>query len=273
MTFRQALTAGAVGAAAAAAIVAPVATSARMFRNQHRRHHVHKRRDGRVRASLTTGGNVNCAGTQSTAVRYDLTVPAGKTCTIKAGVAVGHDVYVEKGSTLIDQGAIVGYDINATAGPKGIGIGGPAGTPGSVGHDIDVTGTSGAGPGTNAGNNYICDTVVGHNIDVQGSTSGAGQWIVGDRDEQCTTGGNLVGFNLYVDNNKNRVDVSDNMQGSLPYVGGIANNLYVTGNAVTATSPIVESNFIGDNATCQAGTTTDGDGAHNIVGAHNNGCP
>jgi hypothetical protein len=49
-------------------------------------------------------------------------------------------------------------------------------------------------------------------------------------------------------------------------------DLTVTGNLVSATSPVVESNFVGQNATCQAGTKKDGDGTPNKVEGTNNGC-
>ena len=109
----------------------------------------------------------------------------------------------------------------------------------------------GAGPGTvNAGDNYICDTRIGHDVNVYGSASAAGPWIIGDRD-----------------------DVSDNLKGVPPYVGGITFNLYVENNGVTSTSPVVESNFIGNDAHCQSETKKDVDGTKNIVGGDNFGCP
>ena len=110
MALRKALVLIPAGAAVAAAVVVPAVTTA----------HVQKHRV-RVRA-IAASGNVNCSGTQSTNVPYDLTVPAGKTCTVKA-VTIGHDIYVDKGSTLIDQGAAVANDINATQirAPRGSG--------------------------------------------------------------------------------------------------------------------------------------------------------
>ena len=262
MTMRRVCVAIPVGAALAAAALAPVATNARTVQKHHRRHHA------RVRNAVTTA-TVNCSGTQSTNVPGDLNVPSGKTCTIKKGVSVGHNVVVNSGATLIDQGAIIANDVQA-ASPKGIGIGGG----GSLGHDIQISGTTGTGPGTvHAGDNYICATQIGNDVNVLNSASKAGPWIIGDKDEECSSGGNLIGHNLDVQGNHNRVDVSDNMQGQPPYAGGIGNNLNLSGNTVTSTSPIVESNFIGDEANCQAGTKMDGDGTRNVVGVQNNGCP
>jgi hypothetical protein len=222
------------------------------------------------RLAKSAATNVNCTGIQSTTVPYDLTVPAGKTCTITPGTVIGHDVNVSLGATLIDNAGIIGHDINANQ-PKGIGIGGSQ--PGLVGNDITINGASGAGPGTvTKGANYVCNTLVGNNLSIQHSTAAAGPWIIGDRDEQCTAGGNQVGANLTVSSNGNRVDVSDNEEGQYPYAVGIGMNLTVTGNFVSATSPVVESNLVGQNATCQAGTKKDGDGTPNTVGGTNNGC-
>lgn len=263
---RKALAAVPAGAMILAAFAAPMATSASTVKRHHRRHHAH------VRSAVTTA-TVNCTGTQSTNVPGDLNVPSGKTCTVKA-ISVGHNIDVNRGATLIDQGAQVANDIQATS-PMGMGIGAStSGAVGKVGHDVQISGTSGAGPGTvKAGSNYVCATQVGHDLSVTGSTSAAGQWIIGDRDEDCSAGADLIGNNLYVQTNKNRVDVSDNKTGVPPYMGGIGDNLYVTGNAVNSTTPIVESNFIGDSATCQIGTKLDGDGTHNIVGFLDLGCP
>ena len=263
--IRKALVAVPVGAAVFVAFAAPMATSASTVKKHHRARHV------RVRSAVTTA-TVNCSGTQSTNVPGDLNVPSGKTCTVKA-ITVGHNIDVNSGATLIDQGATVANDIQASS-PKGIGIGGSGSTPGKVGHDIEIIGTSGTGPGTvHAGDNYVCNTQVGHDLQVLNSGSKAGQWIIGDRDEECTGGANLIGNNLYVQGNKTRVDVSDNKTGVPPYMGGIGDNLYVTGNTVTSTSPIVETNFIGFTATCQFGTKMDGDGSHNMVGFLDLGCP
>ena len=247
MRFRRPLVAVSLGAAIATAALAALAFAA------------------------TT--SVTCTGTQSTNVTGDLNVPAGKTCTISPGVKIGNDVNVNAGSTLIDNGAIVGHDINGTN-AKGIGIGGSASGPGRVGEDIDIYATSGAGPGTvTRGDNYICDTAVVNDVNVQNSTSAAGQWIIGDTDEECTRGGNQIGHDINVQSNKNRVDISDNEKGTAPYSVGITHDLTVGQNTVTSTSPIVESNYIGHDADCQAGTKKDGDGSKNIVGHDNNGCP
>jgi hypothetical protein len=244
MSFRKMLVLSPVGVAIAAFVLAPAASAA-----------------------------TSCTGTQSTNVSGDLVVPSGKTCTINPGVAISGNVIVNGGATLIDNGAFIGHDVQATS-PKGIGIGGSPGNPGTIGHDIQVTGIMGS---ASSGNNYICNNQIGNNIVVTGSTSKAGQWIIGDTDESCSRGGNQVGNDLQVTNNNDRVDVSDNKR-NVPPTGivGIFHNLQVMNNAVTKTSPVVEGNYIGNTAQCQAGTKTDSDfstSGHNIVGGTNQGCP
>ena len=271
MTLKKTL-AVVVGCAALVAVAVVPAVSLAQHRAHHRSLRSHRRHSRTsTRRALALTSSTNCSGVQSTPVPGDLNVPKGKTCTILAGVTVGHDVIVNSGATLIDQGAKIGNDLQATS-PKGIGIGAPAASPGSVGHDIQVTGITGAGPGT-GGSNYICNTDVATDVQITGSSSGAGQWIIGDKDEGCSTGADQIGNDLQVTSNKNRIDISDNMFGVPPYEVGIGDDLQVTGNTVTSTSPVVESNFIGNTAQCQTGTKKDADGTPNVVGVSNQGCP
>ena len=230
--------------------------------------------DARVtRPAAAAPLDARCTGVRSTAVARDLMVPAGATCVITHGTTIGRDVLVGQGATLIDSAGVIGRDIVATN-PKGIGVGGWLGQPGKVGRNILIDGTSGSGPGTvTGGDNYICHTEIGQNVTVENTVAGAGEWIVGDQDEECSGGGNIVGENLSVMGNDVRVDVADNREGSAPYAEGIDRDLLVAGNLVSATSPVVESNFVGLNATCQAGTLEDADGSPNIVQGTNTGCP
>jgi hypothetical protein len=199
-------------------------------------------------------------------------LPSGKTCTIAPGVQIGGSVIVSSGATLTDNGAQIADDIQATS-PKGIGLAGSASGPGSVGIDVEITGVSGSGPGTIVkGSNYICDTEIGHDLQITGSRSKAGPWIIGDQrsGEECGRGGNQIGTDMQVVNNANSVDISDNMKGSPPTSNvGIGHDLQETGNAVTSTSPVVANNYIGYDAECEAHTK----GTSNIVGHNNEGCP
>lgn len=217
--------------------------------------------------------DARCTGLRSSDVTRDLIVPAGASCVISRGTSIGRDVIVGQGATLIDSAGVIGRDIVATS-PQGIGIGGFLGQSGRVGRNIVVSGASGAGPGTvSAGSNYICHTQVGQNVTVQNTAAGAGEWIIGDRDEECSGGANILGGNLTVTGNNARVDVADNRAGSVPYSQGIGRSLLVSGNFVSAAAPVVESNFIGLNATCQSGTVEDADGSPNTVQGTNSGCP
>jgi hypothetical protein len=201
-------------------------------------------------------------------------VPSNKTCTIDPGVKIGGNVVVNSGATLIDNGAQITGSVQATS-AKGIGLAGSSLGPGTVGVDVQITGLSGNGPGSVTKNSsYICDTNIGHDLEITGDTSAAGPMIVGDTDEDCTRGGNQIGVDLEVSSNKDRIDISDNKKGTPPSsIVGIGHNLQVTGNTVTSTSPVVESNFIAGNAQCQTGTKEDSDHTGNIVGGTNQGCP
>ena len=228
----------------------------------------------RVRRSAAPAPvDARCIGLRFTDVTRDLIVPAGATCTIFRGTSIGRDVLVGQGATLIDSAGVIGRDIVATN-PQGIGIGGFLGQSGRVGRNIVISGASGRGPGTvTPGDNYICHTQIGQSVTVQNTATGAGEWIIGDQDEECSGGGNILGTNLTVAGNDVRVDVADNRAGAFPYSQGIGRNLLVSGNLVSAISPVVESNFAGMNATCQAGTVQDADGSPNAVQGTNSGCP
>jgi hypothetical protein len=246
----------------AAATLAPIAASASGAPN----------RTSSSRASAGSD-NVICTSTETTNVPDNLTIPVGATCTIAHTVTVGNNVIVDQGATLIDRGATIENNITATQ-PKGIGIGGYAGHAGYVSTSITIHGLTGQGPGTvTKGGNYICNTNIGNNVTVENTAGGAGEWIIGDRHEECSGGTDQLNGSLIAINNNTRVDISDIKKGHPPYSVGIGYNLVVTGNLVNSTSPIVESNFVGNNATCQPGTKEDADGTPNIVDGKNNGCP
>jgi hypothetical protein len=229
------------------------------------------------------GGGATCKGGTSTNptiwstnVSGNLTIASGAYCVVTA-VNIANSIIVDSKATLIDKGASVSNSITATS-ASGIGIGGASSTqPGFVGQSISISGTTGSGPGTvDMGSNYLCNTNVAGSAQITGTATGAGQWIIGDRDEDCSNGANQITNNLTVTNNKVRVDISDNEEGPFPYSVGIDQSLLVTGNLVTTTAPyapVVESNFIGQAATCQTGTRMDGDGTKNIVEQGNSGCP
>jgi hypothetical protein len=151
-------------------------------------------------------------------------------------------VTVQKGGTLIVQGATIDHNIKA-GGAAGIAI-----EPGShVGVDVTIGGTT----GTADGGNRVCDSTIGHNLSVTDSTAGAGDWEIG-----CDSG-NTIGNDLNVNGNKNSVDVSDNTVG---------HNMAVTKNA----DATVTGNDVGHDAHCDKNAVLGGSG--NTVG-NKNTCP
>jgi hypothetical protein len=198
------------------------------------------------------GGNANCTGALPAGTYDNVVVPAGATCTIGSGVTVQQDVNVGKGATLLDQGATVGHDIHADH-PGGIGIG----YGGSVGHDIHIDGLSGAGPGSYGGDNYVCNTTIGHDLAVQNTAIGAGTWYIGDPPE-CTYG-NTVGHDLHVEHNANPLDVSHNT---------VTHDLQVQDNKPGPV--VVSNNSAGHDAQCKNNQSQSGTG--NTAGGMNS-CP
>lgn len=184
----------------------------------------------------TASPDVACS--VATSAARDLIVTAGTRCSIGSGSVIGHDVVVQPGGTLVDDTATIPNDIRADQ-PAGIGIG----TNGTVGHDIVIDGAT----GSVAGDNYICNTHVGHDVIVQNTAATSGFWDIGDAPE-CTRGGLTVGNDLIVRDNAVFVDVS--LNGTHPLgdqAGGIGHDLVATGNA----SQTVAGNVVGNDATCR----------------------
>ena len=211
-------------------------------------------------------GSVRCSGVAPASVAHDLVVPAGGSCTILAGTSVGHDVVVQSGATLIDEGGQVRHDVRADKG-AGIGIGGGTGpngelVRGSVRHDVSLSGVSGAGPGP-SGVNYVCSTDVGHDLVVAHSSASAGEWVIGDADPDLCSQGVKVGHDLRAQDNANHLDVSDN---NAPSKWAIGHDLNVQGSGQP---PMVESNTVRHDASCESDHARDGDGSPNTAGHHN----
>jgi hypothetical protein len=123
-------------------------------------------------------------------------------------------VIVQPGGTLIDRGASIGHDLKANQ-PVGIGVRG-----GSIGHDVQIDGVQGSGPGAN-GDNYLCDALIGHDVQIKNGAAGAGQFVIGDAPDCYNDPSNTIGHDLQVQNNANPVDVSNN---------GVGHDLHVQGN-------------------------------------------
>lgn len=213
---------------------------------------------------------------------HDLIVPAYANCVVVPGTTIGHDVIIGEGAQFYDKGGYIGHDVTADQ-PLFIGIGGTgtagASQPGYVGHDISINGALGPNDPMALHNlNFVCNTNIGHDLTIENSTDNAqnpSTWYVGDADGRCTGGGNQVGHDLNVLNNKTPVDVSDNgtsggRTNNPSHPGGIGHDLNVTGN-----SPgyVVEGNVAGHDATCSpAPDSSDGDPTANSAGHKNNGC-
>jgi hypothetical protein len=179
-------------------------------------------------------------------------VPSGGNCTLVPGTMITHDVKVQLGGALNDEGAIIGDNVHADQ-PAGIGIRG-----GSIGNDIQIIGLTGAGPGS-GGDNYICNTTVGGNVDVQNGAVGAKPFVIGDPPDCSGSPSNTIGGNLSVRNNADPVDVSDNQ---------ISNDLAVENNTG---GTVVANNHAGKHAKCQ-GNSPPATGAGNTA-PKNQGCP
>jgi alpha/beta hydrolase family protein/HYR domain-containing protein len=198
-------------------------------------------------------GTTTCNGVADGSGR-NVVVPSGAVCTLLAGTQVSHDVQVQQGGTLIDQGAAIGHDLSADH-PKAITVAG-----GSIGHDVQINGLTGAPP--TGGDNYVCNITVGHDLSVQNGAATAGRLDVGDPPD-CSTG-NQVGHDLVVQNNAEPVDVSDNGTAANP----IGHDLTVQNNQPGGAT--VSNNYAGHDATCQQNSPQTGNGNH---AAHNNSCP
>jgi len=181
----------------------------------------------------------------------DVVVPAGAVCTLVAGTRVSHDVQVQKGGTLIDQGALIEHDIQAMS-ARGIALNG-----GSVGHDVGIQGLT--GPATGA--NYVCAVNVGHDLRVEGALASAAMIVIGES-PSCTSG-NSVGHDLSVQNNAPAVQVVGNGSKATP----IGHDLLVQGNQPGGAT--ITNNWATHNASCSANKPQSGSGNH----AATSSCP
>ena len=150
----------------------------------------------------------------------EVTVPSGATCTLLAGTQVSGNVQVQKGGALVDEGAVIGGNLQVNNGAS-IKLGGG----GSIGGNLQVQGMTG-GPSS------LCNTTVNGNVEVHNNgwvspidignlgacAGGPGLTIGGNLQVQnnsvaLTVGGNKVTGNLQVQNNAAKVTVSENTVG------------------------------------------------------------
>ena len=181
-----------------------------------------------VQFAATPPQNATCNGVLAAGTYNDVTVPANTFCEIDSGVIINHDLNLQHGSSLWDNGATVGHDIKADH-PAGFGVFAHP----TIGNNISVNGVTGS---TSDGFNFICSATVGANVNVSGSASTAGAWSIGGSD--CGLGNLSIGNDLVVNNNLNAVDVSRN---------SVTHDMHVDGNTGGTT---VSSNTVGHDATC-----------------------
>jgi len=210
-----------------------------------------------------------CVGVLPPGTYGDVTVPPGQTCLINASNRIEHDLTVLDGARLRDDGAYIGHDIRAKN-PASINIsdrGAPANAPAFVGHDIHIQGTTGPGSLGSTGDNWICDTEVGHDVVVQKSAITAARWVIGFNGEPFYGGcGNRIAHDLVVKDNANRVDIGGhNPTGGLTTVAGIGHDLNVAGNSGGTTNNF---NTAGHDCTQKDNHPYSGNG--NVAGNNNN---
>ena len=196
---------------------------------------------------LSSTGTTTCNGVFG-GTGPAVSVPAGATCSLIPGTIVSGDVRVGKGATYVGRGVQIGHDLYADH-PTGLGI-----TDGRVGNDLTVTGLGGGGPGT-AGDSYICQTSVVHDLVVQAGTAGAGEIAIGDQPD-CS-GGSTVGHDLVVQRNADAVDVTRNQ---------VTHDLTLQGNSG---GTVVSANNAGGVAKCTPNTpaaTGSGNRATSLLG-------
>lgn len=209
--------------------------------------------NGNCSSAMLNQGTTTCNGF-FTGSGTDVVVPSGATCVLLPGSNVSHDVTVQQGGTLECQGATIGHDLSANK-PAGIGI-----RSCQIGHDVHINGVTGNGPGV-GGDNYICSSSIGHDVQIQNGAAGAGAFVIGDPPD-CTGAnpGNSIGHDLQVQNNADAVDVSHN---------SVTHDMQVQNNTGGTT---VSNNSSGHDAQCQHNTPP-ASGSGNTAGHNNQGCP
>jgi hypothetical protein len=203
----------------------------------------------------------------------EVVVPPGATCTLEETAVIAHNVVVEPGGSLVDNGASIGASLQAKN-PLGIQIGGSHQS--VIGHDVHITGVVGNVAG---GDNYVCNAKVGHNLQVEHASATAAPIVVGDAPD-CSAG-DQVSHDVHVQHNETKVDVSestvthdvhveDNNDGVEVIANTIGHDLHVQNNSGGVT---VSNNKAGHKAKCKNNApTTAGEGNTQAQGRPK-GCP
>lgn len=214
-------------------------------------------------------GNANCSNETLAPGNYQ-NVNAGPNCTINGSDHISGNVTVQAGGGLWDQGAPIHGNLQANN-ATWLAMYSP-GTHDTVtiGGNLQVTGLTGeppggvAGPGPAQGDpnpyNYLCNTVVNGDVQVQGDKASAGMDIGG---QDCGYP-LVVGGNLQVQSNAGPVEIGKSVYDS---GNAVHNNIQVTNNTGGVT---MTDNNAGGN--CQASPTVTGSGNTTPAG-HTNTCP
>jgi hypothetical protein len=118
----------------------------------------------------------------------DLIVPAGSSCGLTEGSAIGHDVIVEPRASFFIGGTTIGHDLIATdADLIELGDVNNGSSDTIIGHDAIIVGTRGTVPY----GEFICQTRIGHDLIIAGTRHTASGWDIG-APEPANCGRNAV---------------------------------------------------------------------------------
>jgi hypothetical protein len=203
----------------------------------------------------------------------EIVVPAGETCTLEGTAEVKNSVTVQPGASLIDQGATVGKDIKATN-PAGIQIG--AAKQSVIGHDVKINGLSGSIMGAD---NYVCNAKIGHDLHAEHSAVTASTLVVGDPPD-CNVG-DIVAHDIHVQENADKVDVSDSSAGHDIHVQNNSGGVNVSGTSSmhdlhvqnNSGGVVVSNNTAGHNAKCSSNKPATEGEANKQSKGRPKGCP
>ena len=212
-------------------------------------------------AAASSSHNVRCSGTFS-GTATNVIVPAGQSCLIDNAI-ITHDVVAEPDASVAVVNSSIGHDLSADH-PALVETGFQSGvppfvntTPGPVqiGHDLSISGSAGATDANPPVGFDICDTTIDHDLTISGANV-PNEIQVGDKGtgpdfEYCqfaAAAPNTVRHDLTVVNNQvGRIDIGNN---------SISHDMTVSGNSVTAPSPLystidVSDNTVGHTARCK----------------------
>lgn len=147
--------------------------------------------------SAFAGGKVATCPPSGKAIKGNVEIPAGLDCVISGG-SINGNVSV-KGGLVLTRMSVNGNVMADHA--DYLGIGGDAKGGSTVTGNVHADHLTGAVPKTNStfGENYLCNTVIGGNVEIHESSANS-PWRIGQPDE-CVKGALHVAGNLQFDEN------------------------------------------------------------------------